>query len=300
MSETPAYNASHIPSLAKAFEPERAILQAALSGDVSSAHMVSAARRALDATGARYSDATDDVHLQRAGLWLLEMVKSSAGVLDNTAVATVRWNEVAKRPVHQWAGRGLFYGAAGIFALAGFVQGSGLIVLTAGVLAALRFFDPKDWGHWARKLPFMTRPAAITDETGRKLLASAEVRPDGPRFIDMLTEALHTADHILLRLAAPASETHWRDNPRLMGVVQSLLEAQMADDGEFALRLVKSELSGVLAADGIEILSYSEQNAQFFDIMPAIDQSGLQMAAPALMMEGKLLRRGTVWKGEAG
>ena len=38
-------------------------------------------------------------------------------------------------------------------------------------------------------------------------------------------------------MAEPQSETHWRENPRLMGLVQSLLEAEGAKDGDFALTL---------------------------------------------------------------
>jgi len=286
------------PSLAKAFEPERRALQKALTDDLSAAQIVGEARRSLDRAGESYTRGIDDPHLQKAGLWLLEMVKAGAGILDRAVEADVVWSEVAKKPARQWAGRGLFYGAAGVFAAAGVMQGSMLTIMAAGVLAALRFFDPKDWAHLKYKLPFIKRPPALEDKSGHRFQAQAFIRADAAGFITQLVEALKTADHILLRLAEPQAETHWRDNPRIMGMLQSLLEAQEAGDGDFALKLISQEMKSVLTSEGVELISYSKKTKDMFDILPALGETETKMAAPALVANGQILRRGTVWQSE--
>ena len=69
-----------IPSLARAFETEREALRATISEDgLSSQKAVVAARQTLDRTGERFAASTEDMQLQKSGLWLLEMVKSGAG-----------------------------------------------------------------------------------------------------------------------------------------------------------------------------------------------------------------------------
>ena len=286
------------PSLATAFEPERQGLRLALTDDLSAAQIVGEARRALDRAGAAFSASTQDPKLQKTGLWLIEMVKAGAGVLDRANHADIVWSETAQRPARKWAGRGLFYGAAGLFAAAGFVQGSGLTILGAAVLAGLRFFDPKDWGHVLHKLPFIKRAPALEDQTGRRLEAAAQIRTDTQGFVTQLVDALKTADHILTRMAEPQGETHWREDSRLMGLVQSLLEAENAGDGDFALTLIKQELISVLSSEGVELISYSPKTKSFFDVLPAIGESETKMAAPALMAGDHVLRRGTVWQAE--
>lgn len=289
---------SLVPSLARAFEPERKALQNILTPELSAAQVVTEARRALDRAGAAFSHEISDPNLQKSGLWLLEMVKAGAGILDRATGADVIWSERAAKPKRQWAGRGLFYGAAGLFAVAGIVQGSMTVILGAGVLAALRFFDPKDWGHLLDKIPFRKKQIALEDLSGRRMEAEAFIRADAHGFITQLVEALKTADHILLRLAEPEAETHWRDNPRLVGMLQSLLEAQEAGDGDFALTLINQEMKSVLAGEGIELIAYSKKTKDMFDILPAIGETETKMAAPALVSEGRVLRRGTVWQSE--
>ncbi len=289
---------ANVPSLAIAFEPERHSLQLALTDELSAAQIVGEARRALDRTGAAFSASTQDPKLQKTGLWLIEMVKAGAGILDRASHADIVWSETAPRPARKWAGRSLFYGAAGVFAVAGFVQGSGLTILGAAVLAGLRFFDPKDWGHLLHKIPFIKRPPALEDKSGRRLEAAAHIRTDANGFITQLVDALKTADHILIRLAEPGRQTHWRENSRLMSLVQNLLEAEGANDGDFALTLIKQELTSVLSGEGVELISYTPKTKNLFDILPAIGETKTKMAAPALKAGDQILRRGTVWQAE--
>lgn len=287
-----------VPSLARAFEPERKSLQNALTAELSASQIVGEARRALDRTGLTFSQQVDDPKLQKSGLWLLEMVKTGAGVLDRATGADVVWSEHAAKPKRQWAGRGLFYGAAGLFAAAGLMQGSMLTIFAAAALAGLRFFDPKDWGHLLDKIPFRKKTLALEDLSGRRMEAQAFIRADTQGFVTQLVEALKTADHILLRLAEPDLQTDWRDNPRLLGMLQSLLEAQNAGDGDFALTLIKQEMISVLAGEGVELISFSKKTKDMFDILPALGEIETKMAAPALVSGGRLLLRGTVWQSE--
>jgi len=289
---------SNVPSLARVFEPERQALQKTLTPELSAAQVVGEARRALDRAGVTFTHQVSDPNLQKSGLWLLEMVKAGAGILDRATGADVVWSERAAKPKRQWAGRGLFYGAAGVFGVAGLLQGSMLTIFAAAALAGLRFFDPKDWGHLLDKIPFRKKAVALEDLSGRRMEAEAFIRADAHGFITQLVDALKTADHILLRLAEPQVETDWRDNTRLIGMMQSLLEAEQAGDGDFALTLIKQEMTSVLAGDQVELITYSKKTKDMFDILPAIGETETKMAAPALISNGKILRRGTVWKAE--
>lgn len=295
MSETlPA----HVPSLARAFEPERSRLRGALNApDMSSAEIVTEARRALDASGARFAKDISDPHLHKAGLWLLEMVKAGAGILDRGTGADIVWRETPRPKTRQYAGRTLYYGTAGVFAAMGVLQGTWSLVLCAAALAGLRFFDPKDWAHLKYKIPFVKKPTAIEDGRGR-FEAEARIKADVDGFIDSLADALRTADHILLRLAEPARETHWRRDGRLMGLVQSLLEAGRAEDGDFALKLIRQELESVLIAEGVALIEYSKKTESLFDILPSMGDAGARVVAPALMSGDEVIKRGTVWAGD--
>ena len=298
-SLSPSKVPSLIPSLAQAFEPERIALRGALSEAGQSSEMVVLeARRALDRTAANFTNATDDVQLQKAGLWLLEMIKSGAAVLDRGTDAVISYTEIAKPKANVIAGRGLFYGAAGLFALAGFVQGSGLVIFAAAALAALRLFDPGRIEALAARLPFRKKPLALEDASGARVTASAHVAVDPDGFIDSLADAVRTADHILLRLASPQEAQDWSSDSRLMGVMQNLLEAKAADDGRFALKVIEGELASLLSAQQVQIVHYSKKSQHLFDALPALGEGGIREAAPALMSGETVLRRGTVWAGQ--
>ena len=285
-----------MPSLARAFEPERIALQKQFKDMRNSDIVVLEARRALDRTGTAFVNSVSDPHLQKAGLWLIEMVKAGAGVLDRGTDAVINYTEIARPKMNIIAGRGLFYSAAGIFALAGFVQGSGLVIFAAAALAGLRMFDPANLSRLARRLPFRKKPPALEDNSGKFMSASAHVEVDPDGFIDSLAEALRTADHILLRIAEPSTQSDsWADDTRLMGVLQNLLEAKAAGDGDFALKLVGGEVNSLLAAEGVELVHYSKKTAQYFDVLPALDDIETREAAPALIQGNRVLRRGTIW-----
>ena len=298
MSNLPAT----LPSLARAFEAERESLRAALSeGDLSAAQTVQLSRRALDRTGARFSDSASDVAVQKAGLWLLEMVKTGAGVLDTGASAEVIWREAPPNQPIKIAGGTLFYGAAAFFAGFGLLQGISSLIWASAILAGLRAFDPAHLKTLPQRLLFWrAKPLALEGPDGRRHLAEARVSVDSGGFVDSLADALRTADHILLRLAEPMPDVNWYDNSRLVGFMQNLLEAKAAGDGDFALRLVETELGSILSSEGITAIDYSAKNKRLFDVLPALDSDGKDMpAAPALMAGDRILKRGSVWTSDS-
>ncbi|WP_409432786.1 hypothetical protein ACJ3XI_11350 [Litorimonas sp. RW-G-Af-16] len=286
------------PSLELAFAPERSKLVQALEGQMSAAETVGAARLALDRAGVRFAKEVTDPQLQKAGIWLLEMIKSGAGVLDRATQAEIIYTENASvksklshlRPT-------LFYGAAGALALAGFVQGSGLAMLSAGVLALIHTLDPRRLKSLQARLPFAPKPKAIEDQSGRRFIAEAQIFTDAHGFVGQLSDALKTADHILLRLAAPTDTTHWSDDTRLTGLLQNLLEAAQMDDQDFAMQVIDKELPSLLSQNGVELIHYSAKTRHMFDTLPAMGEGAkTEMAAPAIVnAEGRILKRGRVW-----
>ena len=295
MSQLPAIT----PSLARAFEPERAALQKGLAEtDLTAAQIVSEARRALDRTGAAFTQNTQAPHIQKAGLWLIEMVKAGAGVLDQGTGADIIWHEVPRQKKRNFTGQPLFFAAAAGLGILAYLQQSRTALLAIIILTGLRLLDPSNWAGLRARLPFFKKTVAIEDASGRHIRAEARIRADATGFVNSLADALRTADHILLRLSEPEAETHWRQDARLMGLVQGLLEAKEANDGDFALKLVGKELESILAAEGVSRIEYSRKTAEFFDVLPGIGLEKPKLAAPALMVGDEILRRGTVWGAE--
>lgn len=284
-----------------AFARERAALEVSLrAGDLSSAQTVGAIRSALDRTGASFARGVEDPALQKAGLWLIEVIKSGAGVLDRAVSAEVAYVETGtpKAGVSTVLGQpSLFYGAAAVLGLVGLVQGAGLVMLSAAVLAGLHTLEPKRFKKLLALLPNTKPPAALEDHTGRQFTAEARLTTDTAGLIGQIEDALKTADHILVRLAEPRTETHWADTPRLAAMLQNLLEAGGADDSDFAMDLIGKELPGLLRSGGISVVEYSKKTADYFDELPGLGEGAkIEMAAPALLREdGSVLRRGTVW-----
>jgi len=296
----PAETALTAPSLLTAFAEERRGLEAALTSDLSPAQTVGAVRSALDRAGARFARTTDDPSLQKSGLWLIEVIKSGAGVLDRATRAEVTYVETGtpKRGVTTLLGQpSLFYGAAGVLGLVGLVQSAGLVVVSAVVLAAIHTLEPKRFKKLLALLPRSKPPAALEDQSGRQFTAEARLTTDAPGLVGQIMDALKTADAILERLAEPAPKTHWADTPRLAALLQNLLEAGGAEDSDFAMELIGKELPGLLASGGISVVTYDRNTREYFDELPGMGEGAkIEMAAPALLREdGTVLRRGTVW-----
>lgn len=285
---------SNLPALSLAQHFAREADSLNLDDTDSPAEAVSEIRRVLDRTASRYARATDDPALQRAGQWLIEIVKSGTGLIDRASHADIIWDEVtADRSVTLTLRPTLFYGAAGLFALAGILQGVGLVVWGAATLAGLHALSTLNLS----RLPFMPKPKTLPDPSGTTRRASAVMRLDPTGLIAQVSDALNTADHILLRLATPTAESHWFDDPRIVSLLQSLIEAGRTEDRDYALELARKELPSLVAGAGLELVDYSKSRADWFDPLPAMgDGPKTQTAAPALVTtDGRVIRRGTVW-----
>lgn len=286
-----------LPALSLSHHFARAVDDLRLSDDDTPAQAVGAVRRVLDQTASRYARSTTDPAQQRAGQWLVEIVKSGTGLIDRASHADIVWDEVAEVPGFKISLRpSLFYIGAGLLGTAGLLQGVSLVVWGAAGLAGLHAVSTLNLS----RLPFWPKPKTITDGTGRTRRASAVVRLDPAGLISQVTDALKTADHILLRLATPTTETHWHDDSRLTALLQGLLEAGRADDSHYALELARRELPTLIEGAGLKQVEYSKASADWFDRLPvpggADGGPDMKTAAPALVTDdGRVVRRGTVW-----
>ena len=287
---------SNLPALGLSQHFAREAQALALRPDQTPAEAVGAVRRVLDRTAAHYARSTDDPALQRAGQWLVEIVKSGTGLVDRASHAEVVWDEVAVRQDWRLGTRdSLFYAGAGLVGLAGLLQGAGLAVWGTLGLAGLHALT-----RVSVRIPFLPRPRAVGDAQGRMRRATAVVRLDPDGLVRQVGDALSTADHILARLAAPRADSHWRDDARLVGLLQSLVEAGRAGDEAFALELSTRELPSLLEGAGLSMVDYDAARAEWFDRLPALGEGPrLETAAPALVSDdGRVVRRGTVWVRE--
>ncbi|MEL6686310.1 MAG: hypothetical protein AAFP97_01665 [Pseudomonadota bacterium] len=291
------FETNNLPSLTLSQQFAREVTELRISDSDTPEQAVGEVRRVLDRTAAQYARSTTDPQLQRAGQWLVEIVKSGTGLIDRASHADVVWDEVARKPGFKVSLRpSLFYVGAGLFATAGLLQGVGLAVWGAAGLASLHAASTLNMS----RLPFWPKPKDIELEDGRTRRASAVVRLDPAGLIGQVTDALKTADHILMRLSAPTPETHWHDDARLTALLQGLLEAGRAEDSAFALELARRELPSLIEGAGLKQVDYSKKTADWFDRLPAppleANSPKTETAAPALVTDdGRVVRRGTVW-----
>lgn len=284
------------PSLRDAFRPERDRLGRDLTMAMPPAQIVNEGRKALDRVASQISEREQtSPQIKKTALWLIEIVKSNTGLFDQGRETRIDWREVpTENNRARWANL-LFFGGAAAMMLTAFVFKNGGALYGIGALAGLRLLDPKILSAAAQKIPFMkSKPLAIEDLRSRYQI-DAHIEADPQTFLSHIDDSLATADHILARLSIPETQAQWHDHPRLMSVVQHLLEAGVMQDSPYALKLIDQELGSLLKGEGIEIISYSPKQAGLFDVLPSLGEAQTRMAAPALMKDGRVIRRGTVW-----
>ena len=182
--------------------------------------------------------------------------------------------------------------------VAALVFKNGGALYAVGALAALRLLDPKMRQAIAQKFPFVkTKPLAIEDLSARYQIEAA-IEADPQAFLSHIDDSLAAADHILARLSIPQAQSNWYEHPRLMGLLQNLLEAQMGGDSAYAMKLIDQELGSLLGGEGIEVIQYSKKQNNLFDSLPSLDALQTHMAAPALIKDGQVIRRGSIWTAE--
>lgn len=114
------------------------------------------------------------------------------------------------------------------------------------------------------------------------------------RLIDRLMESMDYALEMSAQEAGAAvSGTGSMEQPALtgdmLGSVQMLMEALETRDGTYALKAVPA-LTAALMEQGIEVVKYSHENEEYFDMYPGTEK-GITIR-PALLKDGKLIARG--------
>ena len=289
----------NLPSLRETFRPERDRLSRELSLSMSPAQIVIEGRRALDHVASQMGDKPQlNPQIRKTALWLLEIVKSNTGLFDQGRDTRIHWREVPEdKPRGYWANIAFLGGAAAMM-VAALVFKNGGALYAVGALAALRLLDPKMRQAIAQKFPFVkTKPLAIEDLSARYQIEAA-IEADPQAFLSHIDDSLAAADHILARLSIPQAQSNWYEHPRLMGLLQNLLEAQMGGDSAYAMKLIDQELGSLLGGEGIEVIQYSKKQNNLFDSLPSLDALQTHMAAPALIKDGQVIRRGSIWTAE--
>lgn len=137
------------------------------------------------------------------------------------------------------------------------------------------------------------RSAALTPAPKTQ---QVEVRPDGAKIWRLFHAAVAAIDQDLTgmeraenyRLKQGAEEENVKEDPELWDLFASLLEASETGDGEYAL----DQIPGIryyLYHRGIEVVEYSEETKELFDMMPAEESRTLR---PAFTSSGRVLKRG--------
>lgn len=131
----------------------------------------------------------------------------------------------------------------------------------------------------------------------RRLAVAAYSRVDKYELLRMMDRLMESMDYAL-EMSAQETGMPERKNlpsvqPALTGdvlePVQMLLEAVQTGDGEYALKAVPA-LAAALMGQGVEVVKYSAENEEYFDMYPGTEQ-GITIR-PALLKDGKVIARG--------
>lgn len=102
------------------------------------------------------------------------------------------------------------------------------------------------------------------------------------------------SDLALLEKDAGTARLSGTADEAMLDLLSALMEAKATGRNEAAMRSL-SQAEQYLRMLGVEIIAYSEESAQLFDILPTMGEA--RTIRPALMREGKLLRRGAAAVG---
>lgn len=136
----------------------------------------------------------------------------------------------------------------------------------------------------------------------RRLAIAAYSKVDQHELLRLIDRLMESMDYALEmsgqeQTAAPVKGAEGV-RPALTGgvlePVQMLLEAVQTGDGEYALKAVPA-LTAALMEQGIEIVNYSAENEEYFDMYPGTE-AGITIR-PALLRDGKVIARGQATEG---
>jgi len=131
----------------------------------------------------------------------------------------------------------------------------------------------------------------------RRLAVAAFSKVDRHELLRLLDRLMESMDYALEMSAqeagAAVSGTGSNEQPALtgdmLGSVQMLMEAVETRDGAYALKAVPA-LTAALMEQGIEIVKYTHENEEYFDLYPGTEK-GITIR-PALLKDGKVIARG--------
>lgn len=127
----------------------------------------------------------------------------------------------------------------------------------------------------------------------------ATIHVDRAALVRRLSQAVGALDKLVedARRLRPsiASAGPVVEDPAFTELLQDLMEARETGDGEYAVRVLRS-LRSTLERHGIQVVSFNGTNRQLFEFQPTLQGAGAgdQTLRPALVQEGRLLRRGLV------
>lgn len=116
-----------------------------------------------------------------------------------------------------------------------------------------------------------------------------ETRVDPVELGRWLDELLRRMDEMMMVKPVDEQDGQLRLNSGFIEAVQMLMEANLTDDGRFALKALP-QMMNALESQGIEIEMYSDEGRLNFDLLAA--PVGGETIRPALIKDGKLLMRG--------
>ena len=132
----------------------------------------------------------------------------------------------------------------------------------------------------------------------RRVALAAFSKVDQHELLRMLDRLMESMDYAL-EMSAQQQEEQPKiqgaslEQPALTGnvlePVQMLLEAVQTGDGAYALKAVPA-LEAALTEQGIEVVKYSEENEEYFDLYPGTEK-GITIR-PALIKDGRVIAKG--------
>lgn len=151
-----------------------------------------------------------------------------------------------------------------------------LLQLLGGALVLLLGAKPAAQGEGAR---YRARGVALVD-------AQAMVR-----LLSELCQAadICVSDLLLLEKEAGAARLSGSADEAMLDLLAALMEAKASGRDELAMRSL-NQAEQYLRMLGVEIVPYSEENANLYDVLPTMGET--RTIRPALRKDGALLRRG--------
>lgn len=136
----------------------------------------------------------------------------------------------------------------------------------------------------------------------RRLAVAAYSKVDQHELLRLVDRLMESVDYALEMSAQEQAMIPAKGDggvqPALTGgvlePVQMLLEAVQTGDGAYALKAVPA-LTAALMEQGIEVVNYSAENEEYFDMYPGTE-AGITIR-PALIKDGKVIARGQATEG---